>query len=106
MEGAAWSAIAQPYSVVNPESLGFLALDRPKVSMPGAIFGDLLLKKKPLPTNSWCENFFLGEENTLSMNRVFQLPYILDTDTKNGTLQGITTHPTHVRANDRMVEVY
>ena len=104
-EGAAWSAIAQPLSFVDPESLGFIAIDRPQVSMPGPIFGDLLLKKVPLPTNSWCENFFLGDSNTESMNRVFQLPYVIDTETHNGTTQGLDTHPAHVQANDRTVEV-
>lgn len=104
-EGAAWSAIAQPLSTVDPESLGFIAIDRPKVSMPGPIFGDLLLKNVPLPTNSWCENFFLGNSNTESMNRVFQLPYVIDTETHNGTTQGLDTHPAHVQANDRTVEV-
>ena len=104
-EGAAWSAIAQPLSFVNPESMGFIAIDRPVVSMPGPIFGDLLLKGTPLPTNSWCENFFLGNTNTASMNRVFVLPYVIDTDTHNGNQQGVNTHPAHVQANDRTVEV-
>ena len=104
-EGAAWSAIAQPLSTVNPEYLGFIAIDRPKVSMPGPIFGNLLLKNVPLPTNSWCENFFLGDSNTESMNRVFQLPYVIDTENHNGTTQGLNTHPAHVQANDRTVEV-
>lgn len=104
-EGAAWSAIAQPLSLVDPESLGFIAIDRPEVSMPGAIFGDLLLAHVPLPTNSWCENFFLGKSNTASMNRVFQLPYVIDTESLNGDTQGVNTNPAHVQANDRTVEV-
>lgn len=104
-EGAAWSAIAQPLSMVNPETIGFIAIDRPKVSMPGPIFGDLLLKNIPLPTNSWCENFFLGNTNTASMNRVFVLPYVIDTDDHGGNQQGVNTHPAHVQANDRTVEV-
>jgi hypothetical protein len=104
-EGAAWSAIAQPLSLVDPESLGFIAIDRPEVSMPGAIFGDLLLANVPLPTNSWCENFFLGKSNTASMNRVFQLPYVIDTESLNGDTQGVNTNPAHVQANDRTVEV-
>ena len=103
-EGAAWSAIAQPLSLIDPETLGFIAIDRPEISMPGPIFGDLLLKNVPLPTNSWCENFFLGNTNTASMNRVFQLPYVIDTESHNNT-QGVNTHPAHVQANDRTVEV-
>ena len=104
-EGAAWSAIAQPLSFVDPETLGFIAIDRPEVSMPGPIFGDLLLAKVPLPTNSWCENLFLGDTNTASMNRVFQLPYVIDTESINNDTQGVNTHPAHVQANDRVVEV-
>ena len=104
-EGAAWSAIAQPLSLTDPESLGFIAIHRPEVSMPGAIFGDLLLAHVPLPTNSWCENFFLGQSNTASMNRVFQLPYVIDTESLNGDTQGVNTNPAHVQANDRAVEV-
>ena len=104
-EGAAWSAIAQPLSFVDPETLGFIAIDRPEVSMPGPIFGDLLLAKVPLPTNSWCENLFLGDTNTASMNRVFQLPYVIDTESINDDTQGVNTHPAHVQANDRVVEV-
>jgi hypothetical protein len=103
-EGAAWSAIAQPLSFVDPETLGFIAIDRPEVSMPGPIFGELLLANVPLPTNSWCENLFLGSTNTASMNRVFQLPYVIDTESQNDT-QGVNTHPAHVQANDRTVEV-
>ena len=105
LEGAAWSAVAQPYSTLNPESLGIIGIQRPTVSMPGPIFGDLLNKRVPLPTNSWAENLFLGTKTTGPTNKVYQLPYILDTDTHGGTRQGVDTHPAHVQANDRSVMV-
>ena len=106
IEGAAWSAIAQPLSTLDPESLGFLAIDRPPISMPGPIFGELLNKNVPLPTNSWCENLFLGESTTESTNRVYQLPYVIDTEVHgNASTQGVETHPAHVQANENMVEV-
>jgi hypothetical protein len=106
IEGAAWSAIAQPLSILDPESLGFLAIDRPPISMPGPIFGELLEKNVALPTNSWCENLFLGESTTESTNRVYQVPYVIDTEVHgNASTQGVETHPAHVQANERMVEV-
>ena len=106
IEKAAWSAIAQPLSTLDPESLGFLAIDRPPISMPGPIFGELLNLKVPLPTNSWCENLFLGESTTESTNRVYQLPYVIDTEVHgNASTQGVETHPAHVQANENMVEV-
>lgn len=106
MEGAAWSAIAQPLSILDPETLGLKAINRPVISMPGAIFGELLEKHVPLPTNSWCENLFLGESNTDSTNRVYQLPYVIDTEVHgNMSTQGVETHPCHVQANENMVEM-
>ena len=106
IEKAAWSAIAQPLSILDPESLGFLAIDRPPISMPGPIFGELLNLKVPLPTNSWCENLFLGASNTESTNRVYQVPYVIDTEVHgNLSTQGVETHPAHVQANKNMVEV-
>jgi hypothetical protein len=106
IEKAAWSAIAQPLSILNPESLGFLAIDRPPISMPGLIFGELLEKNVALPTNSWCENLFLGSSNTESTNRVYQVPYVIDTEVHgNASTQGVETHPAHVQANEKMVEV-
>ena len=106
IEGAAWSAIAQPLSILNPETLGFLAIDRPPISMPGLIFGELLEKNVALPTNSWCENLFLGASTTESTNRVYQLPYVIDTEIHgNLSTQGVETHPAHVQANEKMVEV-
>ena len=88
VEGAAWSAVAQPYSVVDPTSLGLHAIDRGVSSKPGPIF-DSILKKDPtvpLPTNSWCENLFLGSTRGPT-NKVYQLPYVIDTDTHGGTRQ-------------------
>ena len=106
IEGAAWSAIAQPLSILDPETLGFLAIDRPPISMPGLIFGELLEKNVALPTNSWCENLFLGASNTEATNRVYQLPYVIDTEVHgNLSTQGVETHPAHVQANEKMVEV-
>lgn len=54
----------------------------------------------PLPTNSWCENLFLGPSSSLENNHVFQVPYIIDLA---GIIQGPRTHPTRVQANDRAV---
>mmetsp|Transcript_31779 Transcript_31779/g.30301 ORF Transcript_31779/g.30301 Transcript_31779/m.30301 type:complete len:1026 (+) Transcript_31779:155-3232(+) len=88
-QGAAWSSIAQPLSILDPESLGIIGIDRPEVSMPGLIFGELLEKHVPLPTN-----------------RVYQLPYVIDTETHgNMSTQGVETHPCHVQANEKMVEM-
>jgi endoglucanase Acf2 len=105
-QGAAWSSIAQPLSILDPEDLGIIAIDRPAISMPGLIFGELLEKDVPLPTNSWCENLFLGESNVDTTNRVYQLPYVIDTETHgNMSTQGVETHPCHVQANEKMVEM-
>ena len=73
LEGSAWSAIALPYSTVSPVSLGFTAVDRPQISSPGPIFKNLVNRNIPLPTNSWCENFFLGTSNVGAENKVFQV---------------------------------
>lgn len=98
MEGQAWGSIAVPYSVVDPRDLGFLVADRTMESRPGPIFEDLM--DTPLPTNSWCENLFLGASNNGANNKVFQVPYIVDT---GGKIPGIRTHTGHVQANDRSV---
>jgi len=100
MEGGAWSSIAVPFSIVSPMALGVISVDRPLISSPGPIFKNLVSRQIPLPTNSWCENFFLGRSNTGTDNKVFQVPYILDT---GGPIQGMRTHSTHVQANDRAV---
>jgi hypothetical protein len=99
---AAWSSRAAPFSTVDPVSLGFIAMDRPDISKPGPIFGDLLDRKLPLPTNSWYENFLLGMRNDGQENKVFQVPYILDT---GGNIPGVRTHACHVQANNRAVMV-
>jgi len=99
-EGGAWSAISLPFSTVSPASLGMIVVDRPSSSSPGPIFKNLVSRGIPLPTNSWCENFFLGRSNTGEHNKVFQVPYILDTA---DTIPGVRTHPAHVQANDRAV---
>ena len=100
--GSAWASKAAPFSTVDPMSLGLIAVDRPDISKPGPIFGDLLEREIPLPTNSWYENFLLGFKNTDPENKVFQVPYVLDTA---GRIPGVRTHPTHVQANNRAVMV-
>eukprot|EP00599_Poterioochromonas_sp_BG-1_P009041 CAMPEP_0173139988 /NCGR_PEP_ID=MMETSP1105-20130129/4598_1 /TAXON_ID=2985 /ORGANISM="Ochromonas sp., Strain BG-1" /LENGTH=938 /DNA_ID=CAMNT_0014052849 /DNA_START=75 /DNA_END=2891 /DNA_ORIENTATION=+ len=99
-EGAAWSSKAAPFSTVDPTTLGVLSTERPWISRPGKVFGDLVNKDLPLPTNSWFQNFLLGSGNDEDGNKVFQVPYILDIA---GSITGIRTHACHVQANDRMV---
>ena len=95
-----WSADFPPYSSVDPVSLGVKSVLRNDASSPGAIF-DKIPTGIALPTNSWCENFFLGEEpNNGPYNSVFQVPFVVDT---GGPIQGIRVHPPHVFANDRAV---
>jgi len=73
------------------------------------VFGELLVRGPddelliPLPTNNWYENLLLGSSNVDAENKVFAVPYILDT---SGYIQGIRTHPAHVQANDRTVMVH
>lgn len=55
--------------------------------------------KKPLPTNSWCEDLFL-ETTTDFLNRAVQFPYIIDT---GGKIPGIRTHAMSVGSNPRAV---
>jgi len=99
--GNIWITIDKPFSVLNPNDLGFNDANRPKQSQPGPIFETIIKDNYvPLPTNSWCENFFLGDITNGENNRVFQLPYIIDT---GGPINGIRTHPAHVQANDRSV---
>lgn len=100
--GAAWSANAPPFSVVDPHDLGFTYIDRPEDSKPGDVFRNLRSSGAPLPTNSWCENFFLGEGNNDNPeNKVFQIPYVLDTA---GPIRGIRTHASHVLGTSTSVE--
>lgn len=100
IEGEAWSSIAAPYSTVDPRDLGLVSAERTLGSKPGPIFADVLNTSTPLPTNSWCENLFLGSSNNGENNKVFQVPYIIDS---GGIIPGIRTHPGHVQANDRSV---
>lgn len=101
-ERAAWSSRASPFSTVDPVSLGFISMPRSYNSLPGPIFGHLLDANLPLPTNTWYENLVLGNSYTSPVNRVFQVPYILDTA---GKIQGVRTYPCHVQSNSRAVMV-
>lgn len=99
----AWSSKAEPFSTINPIDLeGIREIDRPTISMPGPIFGELLTNQNPLPTNGWYENLFLGESTNLPENKVFQVPYILDTA---GKILGIRTHSCRLKSGSRTVEV-
>lgn len=100
--GAAWASKAAPFSIIDPQSIGFRYIDRPESSRPGDIFKNVMDLKMALPTNSWCENFFLGSDNNEPENKVFQLPYIIDTA---GPIVGLRTHPAHMLANDRQVQM-
>lgn len=103
VEGAAWSSKAAPLSTVNPADLGLNYAYRPSMYMPGASFVELITNRTiPLPTNSWYENFVIGQDNTVPETAVFQVPYILDT---SGHLTGIRTHPCHVQGNTKTVMV-
>ena len=100
--GAAWSANADPFSTVDPHDLGFTYIDRPEISKPGEVLRNLRSSGIPLPTNTWCENFLLGEgHNNSPQNKVFQIPYVLDTA---GTIPGIRTHASHVFGTATSVE--
>jgi hypothetical protein len=101
-DSAAWSSKAAPFSDVFPGSLGVMGVERPAVSLPGKVFGSLIDKDLPLPTNTWFENFLLGSGHDEDGNKVFQVPYILDTA---GPIAGVRTHACHVQANDRQVMV-
>jgi hypothetical protein len=100
--GAAWSANASPFSVVDPHDAGFTYIDRPEISKPGDVFRHLQSKGSPLPTNAWCENFFLGGQgNNDPNNKVFQIPYVLDT---GGPIAGVRTHASLVLGTGTSVE--
>lgn len=106
---AAWSSKADPFSYVNPVDIGFLPVNRPSSSRPGEILSNLVTKDSvsgapltPLPTNAWYQNLILGSSNTDPENKVFQVPYIVDTA---GVIPGVRTHPCHLEANDRTVLV-
>ena len=107
---AAWSSKADPFSYVNPVDLGFLPVNRPLSSRPGEILSNLVTKDSvsgapltPLPTNAWYQNLILGSSNTDPENKVFQVPYVVDTA---GVIPGVRTHPCYLEANDRTVLVH
>jgi hypothetical protein len=91
----------RPFSIVDPESLGIHGINR-ESSRPGIVFKNLYEKNIPLPTNSWLESLFIGETTTGEANRVFQIPFVIDT---SGYIPGARAHPTHVQANDRQVQM-
>jgi hypothetical protein len=106
---AAWSSKAEPFSYADPTTLGILSIDRTQGSKPGKILSNLIstnplshTPETPLPTNTWYQNLILGDQNTNSENKIFQIPHIIDTA---GYIPGIRTHPAHLQANDRMVMV-
>lgn len=73
-------------------------MERPEGSLPAKILEEV---KGPLPTNSWCENLFIGQSNTAPSSSVFQVPYIIDTASTD--FPGLRIHGAHVQANDRAV---
>ena len=107
---AAWSSKADPFSYVNPVDIGFQPVNRPFSSRPGEILSNLVTMDSvsgapltPLPTNAWYQNLILGSSNTDPENKVFQVPYIVDTA---GIIPGVRTHPCYLEANDRTVLVH
>lgn len=53
-----------------------------------------------IPTNSWSQNLFLGESTIGADNRIFVVPYILDT---GGPITGIRVHTCNLQPSDRSV---
>ena len=82
----AWSSDMGPYSTADPRDVGFRGIARSDASKPGPIFQRMQNEKRPLPTNSWCENLFLGQTTTSKFNQVFQVPYLLGT---GGSIPGV-----------------
>lgn len=106
---SAWSSKAEPFSVVDPTTIGILSIDRPNNSKPGPVLSNLIAinstshaPETPLPTNTWYQNLILGNSNNDPENKIFQIPYIIDAA---GFIPGLRTHPCHLQANDRMVMV-
>ena len=64
------------------------------------MFGKLLEDKVPLPTNSWCENLFLGADFNTPENKIFVVPYVIDTA---GPIPGLRVHSANVHADDTQV---
>jgi hypothetical protein len=70
LQSGAWSSKADPFSTVDPVSLGFKEVNRPLASRPGEILANLIDKKSlkgapdtALPTNSWFQNLIIGDSN-------------------------------------------
>lgn len=106
---SAWASKAEPFSRIDPTSIGILSIDRPSSSKPGPILSNLVglnssthAPDTPLPTNTWYQNLILGDSNNDAENKIFQIPYIIDAA---GYIPGLRTHPCHLQANDRMVMV-
>lgn len=106
---SAWASKAEPFSRIDPTSIGILSIDRPFSSKPGPILSNLVglnssthAPDTPLPTNTWYQNLILGDSNNVPENKIFQIPYIIDAA---GFIPGLRTHPCHLQANDRMVMV-
>lgn len=106
---SAWSSKSEPFSTIDPTSIGILSIDRPASSKPGPILSNLIgedpfshAPDTPLPTNTWYQNLILGNSNNDPENKIFQIPYIIDAA---GYIAGLRTHPCHLQANDRMVMV-
>lgn len=89
-----------PFSVEDPKSFGISYTSRSAASMPGEIFGSLLTRNVPIPTNMWCENLFFGARSDDESNKVFQIPYVVDAA---GPIVGIRTHSTHLKGTDRSI---
>lgn len=107
MEKGAWSSKAEPFSNMDPVNLGFKPILRPKVSLPGAVFGDIYQSgskdNKPLPTNAWYQNFLLGTPTSNTKdNSVFAVPYVVDVA---GLIPGLRSHACTVMANKAMVRM-
>lgn len=106
---SAWASKSEPFSRIDPTSIGILSIDRPAGSKPGPILTNLVglnssthAPDTPLPTNTWYQNLILGDSNNDPENKIFQIPYIIDAA---GYIPGLRTHPCHLQANDRMVMV-
>ena len=98
VEGLAISSEYPPYSVVDPRSLGIKNIERPEVSRPGEVFGKMLETGVPIPTNSWCENFLIGGNINDESNKVFQVPYVVDTA---GSISGLRVHSANVKVSTK-----
>lgn len=98
----------QPFSVLNPVSdIHLYAFERPQESRPSKLFGKYhngqVNTNQPLPTNQWYQNLFLLDNDALNdANRVYTIPYIIDTV---GPIPGIRLFETRVLGMDKIVQV-